>query len=71
MGYVDALRATPPGLALEISAAVHHAVQQATDYLAYRSTVRALSNLDKASLSDLGIARSEIRAKAREAVYGV
>ncbi|MDM8166354.1 DUF1127 domain-containing protein [Roseovarius sp.] len=45
-------------------------MQAAYDYLAYRATVRELSELDAATLADLGIHRSGIRAKAREAIYG-
>ncbi|KZY35960.1 hypothetical protein A3731_16395 [Roseovarius sp. HI0049] len=62
--------AAQAGLAIEISAAAHHLMQAAYDYLAYRATVRELSELDAATLADLGIHRSGIRAEARKAVYG-
>ncbi|KRS17277.1 DUF1127 domain-containing protein [Roseovarius indicus] len=63
-------RAVETGLAIEISAAAHHVMQAVYDYLAYRATVRELSELDRAALADLGIHRSGIRAAARKAVYG-
>ena len=40
-------------------------MQAAYDYLAYRATVRELSELDAATLADLGIHRSGIRAARR------
>ena len=70
MAYTSGKGAVGTGLAIEISAAAHHLMQAAYDYLAYRATVRELSELDAASLADLGIHRSGIRAKAREAIYG-
>ncbi|WP_422029620.1 DUF1127 domain-containing protein [Roseovarius sp.] len=70
MAYTSEKSAAQTGLAIEISAAAHHLMQAAYDYLAYRATVRELSELDAATLADLGIHRSGIRAAAREAVYG-
>jgi len=64
-------RAAQSGLALEIAATVHHWVQAAQDYRAFRATIRELSRLDEATLTDLGMHRSSIRAEARKAVYGV
>lgn len=36
-------------------------------WMAYRETIRELSNLDDRELSDLGITRSEIETVARQA----
>ena len=71
MAYASEKSAGQTGLAIEISAAAHHLMQAAYNYLAYRATVRELSELDAATLADLGIHRSGIRAEARKAVYGV
>ena len=57
-------------LALEISAGVHKLMQNIADYHAYRQTVRELSKLGSKSLADLGINHADIRAAARQAVYG-
>lgn len=70
MTYYNNTRSPASGLAIEISAAVHHMVQAFNDYMDYRATIRALSQLDDASLADFGLSRSGIRAAAREAVYG-
>jgi len=61
----------PSSLAIEISATVHHAVQAIQDYRAYRITLRELARLDDATLADLGLHRSGLRAEARRAIYGV
>lgn len=71
MAQLSETRARQTGLAIEISAGVHHLVQAVHDYIAYRNTVRELSRLDNATLADLGIHRSGIRAEARKAVYGL
>lgn len=71
MAYQSETRAVQPGLAIEVSAAVHHMVQALHDAFAYRATVRELSRLDDATLADLGMHRSAIRAEARKAVYGL
>lgn len=70
MAFANLTRGTASGLSLEISAAVHHLMQAAHDYMTYRQTIRALSRLDEASLADFGLHRSGIRAAARKAVYG-
>ena len=66
----DTRTSTPSGIALEISAAVHHAVQAIADYRAYRATLAELRRLDARALADLGLHRSGIRATAHQAVYG-
>lgn len=71
MAQMSETRTHQAGLAIEISAGVHHLIQAVHDQIAYRATVRELSNLDDATLADLGIHRSGIRAEARKAVYGV
>ena len=71
MAFNIATRTDQPGLALEISAAVHHLMLAIHDHRLYRTTVRELSRLDDATLADLGMHRSGIRAIARKAVYGV
>ena len=71
MTYLNATHSRNAGLSIEISALVHNAVQTIQDFRDYRATVRALSALDGHALSDLGMHRSEIKAKAYQAVYGV
>lgn len=71
MTFIAQTRAAPSGLALEISAGMHHAMQAAMDYYLYRVTLRELHALDDATLTDLGLHRSCIRAEARRAVYGI
>jgi len=70
MANATQTRTAQPGLALEVSAFVHHAMQRLADFRAYRSTVTELSKLDNRTLADLGIARTGIRSAARYAVYG-
>ncbi|MEQ9261023.1 MAG: DUF1127 domain-containing protein [Roseovarius sp.] len=71
MTFMTQTRTAPSGLALEISAMMHHAMQAAMDYYLYRVTLRELRALDTAALTDLGLHRSGIRAAARKAVYGI
>lgn len=71
MAFNTEARTARSSLALDISAAVHHFVQRLHDHHNYRTTVRELSQLDDATLADLGIHRSSIRAEARKAVYGL
>jgi len=70
MAHMSETRNTAAGLAIEISAATQHLVRAVQDYMSYRATIRALSELDDASLADFGLHRSGIRAAARRAVYG-
>jgi uncharacterized protein YjiS (DUF1127 family) len=71
MAFANETRTTmPSGLALEISAGVHHLVQAVADYRAYRATLAELRRLDDRALADLGLHRSGIRATAHQAVYG-
>ncbi len=71
MAHETRTSAAQPGLALEISAAVHHLMQRLGDMRDYYVTVRDLHRLNDATLADLGIARSDIETVARKAVYGV
>jgi len=71
MAFNTVTRTAPSALALEVSAFVHHAIQALNDYRLYRATVRELSRLDTATLADLGLSRSGIRAEALKAVYGI
>ncbi len=70
MANTSVARVASPALSLYISTAVHALVQRLSDYKAYRKTVSELSNLDSATLTDLGMHRSGIRAEASKAVYG-
>ncbi|MCZ0813364.1 DUF1127 domain-containing protein [Roseovarius sp. EGI FJ00037] len=70
MTYASYTRAAETGLGLEFSAALHHMMLRFADYRIYRTTLNELRKLDDRTLADLGIARSGIRAKAHEVVYG-
>ncbi|HKL65636.1 MAG TPA: DUF1127 domain-containing protein [Roseovarius sp.] len=54
----------------ELRAAVGAAMQHVMAWMAYRRTVRELSDLSNRDLADLGLHRSEIRRVARDSVYG-
>ena len=71
MNFAAYTRSTQNGLSIEISAKVHQMMQAFSDYMIFRDTMRKLAELDDASLADLGMHRSGIRAEARKAVYGV
>ena len=71
MAYSNQTKAVQAGLSLEVSVVLHQLMQRVADYRAYRATVRELSRLSNGALTDLGIARSGIRAAARKAVYGL
>lgn len=70
MASTHITRAAQAGIGLEVSAAIHHAVQAIADYRAYRATLRELRRLDDQVLHDLGICPLNIRAEAAKAVYG-
>ena len=70
MTFATYTRAAETGLGLEFSAALHQMKLRFADYRIYRATLKELGKLDDRTLADLGIARSGIRAKAHEAVYG-
>jgi uncharacterized protein YjiS (DUF1127 family) len=70
MSFTSYTRAAETGLGLELSAALHHAMQRLSDYRTYRSTLNELRRLDDRTLADIGIPRSGLRAEAIHAVYG-
>jgi len=70
MAYLTQIQTRNSALSIEFSATIYNAVQAILDYRDYRATVSSLSNLDNAALADLGLHRSEIKAKANQAVYG-
>lgn len=57
-------------LAEDISAGTQRLIRRIEDYLAYRRTIAALSQLPAEKLGDLGLARGDIARVARETVYG-
>ncbi len=54
----------------ELRNTVHAATQRVAAFVAYRRTVRELSDLSNRDLADLGLHRSEIRRVAHDSVYG-
>lgn len=70
MAYATHTQTGPLSLLARIAEIREQAAEAFAAWRIYRSTVNELSALGDRELSDLGIARSQIRALAREAAYG-
>jgi len=70
MAHVTDIRAAHSGL-FERAALVLRALgERHAHYRAYRETLRELASLSDRELSDIGMARSQIRSVAYEHAYG-
>lgn len=70
MTYAPLTHGANRSLWLGVSENVYHLMQRFEDYRDYRRTVKELSCLNSAQLSDLGLHYSEIKRAANDAVYG-
>lgn len=70
MAYVNSSRAASFSLADRISGFIADVKVQMARRAVFNQTVRELNTLTDRELADLGIARADILAVAREAAYG-
>lgn len=68
MAYLsNAVHAPTSGI---LVTAIEALIMDIKNYRLYLKTVSELQNLSNATLTDLGLSRSGIKASAKEAVYG-